>query len=250
MPAPIIDPTTSVLGYRVGTRWNYQPATTNAPAPTSWACTGLPAGISFGTATGLISGAATEEGVFLARLTATNGDGTSSPFILTIGIFEKLWREFGAHPLNVDLRSQRVYPHGVPTWEPGDPVMFAKSGDKVVVDVGWTADGGETTIPMQPHLLRVGIKESDLRAPLWISTGTYETMQSDTNTRYRIVLDFTGPKVARMLRDYESDTNTYADVLAEIELVQLIEVAGEVTTLRKTSQHFRIRTAKEIIPNA
>ncbi len=251
MPIPILDPTTSVLGYRVGALWNYQPAATNTPAPTSWACTGLPAGITIDEDTGLISGRATEEGVFLASLTATNGDGTCAPFILTIGIFEKLWKDVGALPINVDLRTGRVYPQGNPSWKVGDYVIFAKSGDKILVEIGYTADGGITTAPVQPASLRIGFREFDTsRQPLWISNGLYETMQTAANTRYRIVLDFTPSVITRALRNYEDDYGTWFEALAEIELVQMVDIDGVATALRKTSQNFSIRIAKEVIPNA
>jgi hypothetical protein len=250
MPAPIIDPTTSVLGYRAGTRWNYQPATTNTPAATSWACTGLPAGITINAATGLISGAATEEGVFLASLTATNGDGTSAPFILTIGIFEKLWRDEGALPINVDLRTGRVYPHNNTNWKPGDWVIFGKTGDKFLVEIGYTADGGQTCVPVQPVTLKVGLREFDTSPVLWVSSGDFEMFTSGGVTRYRIVLDLTGAAVARAVRNYEDDYGTWVEALAEIELVQNIVMNGEAVLLRKTSQHFSFRIAKEMVPNA
>lgn len=55
-------------------------------SPTSYAATGLPAGLSLNTSTGLISGTALLPGTSVAILTATNAAGTSSPFPLTLQI--------------------------------------------------------------------------------------------------------------------------------------------------------------------
>jgi hypothetical protein len=49
MSAPVINTTTSILGYAQWEQWEYQPYATNAP--TSWACPNLPAGLSIDTPT-------------------------------------------------------------------------------------------------------------------------------------------------------------------------------------------------------
>ncbi len=54
--------------------------------PTSYAATGLPAGLSINTTTGVISGTPTTPGVSNVSVTATNGSGTSAPQTLTITI--------------------------------------------------------------------------------------------------------------------------------------------------------------------
>lgn len=56
--------------------------------PTSYAATGLPAGLSINTTTGLISGTTTVvSDDYVIVLTATNGDGTSNPFNLTLTVY-------------------------------------------------------------------------------------------------------------------------------------------------------------------
>ena len=47
MSVPVINTTTSVLGYKQWEAWTYQPYATNSP--TSWACPNLPAGLSIDT---------------------------------------------------------------------------------------------------------------------------------------------------------------------------------------------------------
>ena len=70
--APSINSATSAVG-TVGNAFSYQIAATNAP--TSYNATGLPAGLSINTATGLISGTPTSAGISTMTLEATNARG-------------------------------------------------------------------------------------------------------------------------------------------------------------------------------
>lgn len=49
MAAPVINTTTSILGYQQWEQWEYQPYATNSP--TAWACPNLPAGLTIDTPT-------------------------------------------------------------------------------------------------------------------------------------------------------------------------------------------------------
>ena len=71
--APVITSATSAGG-TVGTAFSYQIVATNAP--TSYSATGLPAGLSVSTTTGLISGTPTSAGTSTVTLGATNAGGT------------------------------------------------------------------------------------------------------------------------------------------------------------------------------
>ncbi len=80
--APVITSATTASG-TVSQAFNYQIAASNAP--TSFAVTGLPAGLSVNTATGLISGTPTTAAVSSVTISATNATGTGSA-TLTITI--------------------------------------------------------------------------------------------------------------------------------------------------------------------
>jgi len=81
---PIITSATTAAG-TVGTTFvTYSIVATGSP--TSYAATGLPAGLTLNTLTGAITGTPTASGVSTVTLTATNGTGTSSPVTLTITI--------------------------------------------------------------------------------------------------------------------------------------------------------------------
>ncbi len=60
----------------VGTAFSYQIAATNSP--TGYGASGFPAGLSFSTSTGLLSGTPTVSGTFSVGLAATNGSGTGT----------------------------------------------------------------------------------------------------------------------------------------------------------------------------
>src|SRR5208282_4127663 len=72
---PVITSATSATG-TVGSAFSYQITATNSP--TSYGATGLPAGLSVSSASGLISGTPTATGTSTVTLSATNPGGTGN----------------------------------------------------------------------------------------------------------------------------------------------------------------------------
>src|SRR5438105_11658460 len=87
-PKPVITSPTTASG-QVGVAFSYQITASNGPI-ISYNATGLPAGLTVNTTTGLISGtpaAGTNTGSpYSVTLSATNGNGTSNPATLTLTI--------------------------------------------------------------------------------------------------------------------------------------------------------------------
>ena len=75
LAAPVITSATTASG-TVGSAFSYQITATNTP--TSYGATGLPAGLSVNSATGLISGTPTTAGTSTVTLSATNSGGTGN----------------------------------------------------------------------------------------------------------------------------------------------------------------------------
>jgi hypothetical protein len=82
---PVITSATTATG-TVGTAFSYQITASNNP--TSFSATGLPAGLTVKTSTGLISGTPTTAGIYAATISATNVSGTgTATLVITIGPF-------------------------------------------------------------------------------------------------------------------------------------------------------------------
>jgi len=75
LPKPVISSATTASG-TVGSAFSYQITASNSPA--SYAATGLPAGLTVNSGTGLISGKPTAAGTSTVTLSATNGTGTGT----------------------------------------------------------------------------------------------------------------------------------------------------------------------------
>jgi len=83
--APPVITSSDTVNATVGTAFSYQITATNSP--TSFGASGLPAGLTVNTASGLISGTPTGAGTSNVTVSATNSGGTgSAPLTLTIAV--------------------------------------------------------------------------------------------------------------------------------------------------------------------
>ena len=84
VPVPTITSNTTASG-TVGTAFSY--TITGSNSPTSYGATGLPAGLTINTATGVISGTPTSAGISAVAISATNAGGTGNG-TLTISVVD------------------------------------------------------------------------------------------------------------------------------------------------------------------
>jgi len=245
---PILSTITSVLGFAEREFWTYQPAVTQGAPITSWSWSGLPPGVTFNASTGAISGPATATGVYLATVTATNGSGSAS-LVIPIGIFRAGWQQDGAIPVNVDLNTGLVTPLREGFVE-GSPVLYGKRQSTMVIDVGFTQDGGRTLIPLYPASVWIGLKQRDDESTtLCQSNGVFQTLGNYQSTRYRILLYLSGNALSDALLDNEEDNVTLLDAIAEIRWAQPLNFNGAAGTNERASRTFIVQVGQAVVPS-
>ena len=247
MSIPVISTTTSVLGYRKGQYFEDQMQATNSP--TSWAGSGLPAGMSID-ATGLVSGAATAAGVYLIRFIATNGDGASAPLDVAMGIEDTNFNDGIGIEVDIDLPSGEVIVPGIAapaSATEGSPIMFLKYGDGVYLDVGFLK--GDELQNLAVSGVKMNIREFDQETILVESSGTVEFIGTTDKPRYRIFVDLDdAPALLSALSGYQSDFKTSFNAIAEIEWrVDYLEPGAESAEVVRSSKTFRLAIDKDLI---
>ena len=101
-PAPVITSASSATG-TTGTALSYQITATNSP--TSFSATGLPAGLSVSTGTGLVSGTPTTTGISSVIISAANGSGTDAK-TMTLSVYSAcdVNRDWSTNVVDVQLQ--------------------------------------------------------------------------------------------------------------------------------------------------
>ena len=251
MPAPVINPTTSILCYRRGEYFAYQPAATNAP--TAWTATGLPPGMTINPLTGLIQGAPTVQGVFDVTLVASNADGPSAPLIVPVGVENGPADMDTAIEIDFDLDSSIVTRTRMA--DKKDAVLFGKRGDKLVLSVGLVKDGHLVDPPLVA--LSIGVKEFEPDPLVLLNDGIFRRVGEYDTARFHIVCDLNNPSIPGgaslpgTLSDYEDDTGTGFDALGELQLACLHAPAEgmEMQIMNRSSRNFRFRIERDLVPN-
>lgn len=253
MSVPVISATTSILGYRQWMYWEYQPYATNTP--TSWTCTGLPAGMSINASTGKISGTASVPGVYQCPLIATNGSGNSAPLLLTIGIEESAILPGSAADITVDLVTGHVTASDiqVPAGQVV-PVFYGKEGDDLLLVIRFRKGGVYVDVPCSS--LKLGIKELEPDSLVIVGGGEtadvdFKKFGSGAGAYYVLPVSLTGAALAGVLSNYEQDYGTIFNALAELEWVEDTNWAGVgPATLRRTTRNFWVTIERDLVPDA
>ena len=253
MPLPVINPTTSILAYRKGEYFAYQPAATNIP--TSWSAMGLPPGMTINPLTGLIQGAPTVQGVYDVTLVASNAEGTSIPLVVPVGVEAVPFGMDASLEIDFDLDTGIVKRTRGGTGAQAKDVLFGKRGDKLVVSVGLIKDGALMDVPLVA--LTIGVKEFEPDPLIILNDGAFRRSGDYDTTRFQVVVDLDNPNLPGgqslpgTLGDYEEDAGTGFDGLGEIQLTHLhAPVEGmAMQMLTRSSRNFTFRIERDVVPN-
>lgn len=201
MAAPVIRPETSIWTLFTGQPFGFTPAVTSG-TPTSWSALGLPEGITINTTTGFVSGVPTRPGVYSVTLKCTNaGSETSTGVIIAAGVQSQVTSSVGAVDLEVDLDTKVVWNERITT---DTPVLFAKTGDKILVSVGIRKNGVLQDVGVAA--VKVHLRASNDDSTLTI-TEAFTKLGSYDNTRYLLRLDFSTTAAKALLDQYETFDN-------------------------------------------
>ena len=232
MAIPVINTTTSILGYNQWQYFEYAPFATNTP--TSWSCVGLPTGLSCDGTTGKISGEASVPGVFLCPLTATNGDGTSTPLLLTIGIdatsailtdsgyqvqIDVVTRELTViGPAATALPVTSVSPQLVDL--PANTAqLFARKNDHVLFWISFVKNGAALDLTLSA--MKIVLKELDSDSAQIVIGSTFHKFGSGTGSYFGLYADLSAATgLADILSNYYSDSGTLFNALSQISWVE------------------------------
>ena len=223
MPAPVINPQSSVPVLRVNQPYTFNLAlTATSDAATSWAALdSLPPGITINTTTGVLSGTPTTAGVREVRITATNSSGTSTAVTVAFGILPVPYTAEGTMEINMDLDTRQV-------WNPrvGNDArpLFGKYTDRSTISLGILKSGLLQDLNLAG--VNVWLREDDDSKAFKISTGAFAKLGQGDNARYTVELDWLKDQIKSMLSNAPKPTSIGIFVWAEIEIVILQSPPG------------------------
>ena len=241
MAIPVVNLTTSILGYQQWVSWAYQPAATGSP--TSWAASSVPPGMSFSTTTGMLSGAVSMPGVYLVNLTAHNADGDSLPVMLTIGIDPASGSNKSGIDLSIDTGTGAVTVGSAALKEDDDMmfyVTFTKGGSPI--DIG-TLTG-----------LKVTIKEQE-PDPYVIQGTSFASLGGGAiSPKYLLYAKLDSSATQGAMSNYEARAGTTFDAICEIEWLEPLpsgvtfSPSTGLSSVRRSSQLFTLPIWRNVTP--
>lgn len=196
--------------------------------------------------TGLISGAAEVAGVFVIALTAINGDGTSDPLVLTIGIEPApASLTSSGYEVEIDVVTRKLSLVGG-----GDVNLFAKQNDSLLLWIRFKKE--DQILDLDIDTLSLALKEFEPEKRI-ILGNAFVKKGSGSGAIYGLYCDMSGDDLANVLANYESDAETAFDGITEIEWQEVNSDYGSgfgPEKYRFTTQNFPTKIARDMVQAA
>jgi hypothetical protein len=200
---------------------------------------------------GVLNGAASVPGINPVEMIAVNADGDSTPQDFAIGIeaaaaspdsnADVVW-DFAGNAIIVQTSSTLNLTPGDPT----KPIFTVKEQDDLVIRLRLIKHGSVIDLSVASNGLKLVLKEYEPENQVVMSDGSVQVGTGD-NSSLLVHAKFDGDTLADSLEDYEEDTGTSYNALAEFELTfpnPGYAIGGE--TFVRTSPTFLIQIARDL----
>jgi len=227
-----------------------------------WSAWSLPPGMTVNIATGVIAGAATQAGVFVAGLQVSNTSGPtqtwSAAITIAIGIEAAAFSASSGIDLDIDIATGLASLSGGNSSDgPNGSLINAKEGDQKLIFVHFKK--GTTDIEMGTlGALKIAFKEFEPDNTVVIGGGAtsgtdFQVVAGSSPSVYVMLTQFIGSYLAAELSNYEQDGGTFFNGIVEIEWLAPkpsgITLGGSgLTTLRGSSRTFGCQIERNLVP--
>lgn len=247
MALPVIDTAQSILGYKQGEAWTFQPGIFISAGTLHVAATGLPTGITISSTTGLLTcDGTTPAGVYVIGVRADDSSLFTDAAYFTVGIEAFDGVAAGSNDIGIDIDidmiTRKATLRGV-TVEDGEPLLVLKANDVVLFNLRFFKYG----IQLDPECTDAVIawKEKETNAVLVESTA-FAAVGSGATAYFRVPVSVAGDALDAAHSEAEADDGTsQIDVRTEIQIKQTVSIDG-ITELVVTTESFISRIVREI----
>ncbi|MDR3405602.1 MAG: hypothetical protein P4L99_24110 [Chthoniobacter sp.] len=202
---------------------------------------------------GYLSGAATVPGISTVRLTATNADpATSAEVLFTIGIEAAAAVPDSNADLIWDMATGSIIAQTSATLNltPADratPILFVKEQDDLIARLRVVKSGSVLDLAMADNAMKLVLKELEPENQVVVSDLSTKIGSGD-GTSYLVHAKFDSAALAASLSNYEQDSGTFYNALAEIELTFGNPTYGAFGPefLVRTSRTFTIQIERDL----